>query len=101
MTVLTNNFSLLLKVVNNNSPARKIEVPKGSKITYERQTTRYHAYYESHSYLLYCLFEGNKILIPCSKLPESKEPKVDCIKENLHQNKKYYWSSVFNESFPS
>ena len=101
MTILTNNFSLRLNVINDNSPSRRIVIPEGSKITYERQTTHYHAYYETHSYKLYCLFEGRKILIPCSKLPESKEPKVDCIKENLHQNKKYYWSAVFNEPFPT
>lgn len=100
MTILTNNFTLLLKVINNNSPSRKIEVPAGSKIHYVRGTSYYHAYYETHVYQLYCLFEGINILIPCSKLPEGKEPKVDCIKENLHQNKKYYWSSVFNEPFP-
>jgi hypothetical protein len=101
MTVLTNNFSLLLKVVNNNSPARKIEVPKGSKISYVRSTSSYHAYYEIHVYKLYCLFEGLELLIPCSTLPEGKEPKVDCVKENLHHNKKYYWSAVFNEPFPA
>ena len=100
MIDLTNNFSLLLSVINNNSPARKIEVSSGSKIRYIRRTSHYHAYYETHSYQLYCLFEGIEVLIHCSKLPEGKEPKVDCIKENLHQNKKYYWSSVFNEKFP-
>mgnify|MGYP006872221025 CR=1 FL=1 len=88
MLDLTNNFSLLLKVVNNNSPARKITVPKGSSLRYERQTTHYHTYYETHSYLLYCLFEGIRVLIHCSKLTEGKEPKVDCIKGNLHKTKK-------------
>ena len=101
MTVLTNNFSLLLNVINRNSPKRKIEIPEGSKISYVRKTSSYHAYYEIHVYKLYCLFEGQEFIIPCSKLPEGKELKVDCIKENLHTNKKYYWSSVFNEPFPT
>jgi len=101
MKILTNNFSLILNVINDNSPARRIVIPEGSKISYVRKTSSYHAYYEIDVHKLYCLFEGQEILIPCSKLPEGKEPKVDCIKENLHQNKKYYWSSVFNEPFPA
>ena len=101
MKILTNNFSLILNVINDNSPARRIVIPEGSKISYVRKTSSYHAYYEIDVYKLYCLFEGLELLIPCSTLPEGKEPKVDCVKENLHHNKKYYWSAVFNEPFPA
>jgi hypothetical protein len=99
MTVLTNNFPLSLRVINDDK-ASLTEVPVGSKLNYIRQTTGYHAYYEMHTYTLYCLFDSTEVLISCSKYVDGKEPKVDCIKGNIHLPKKYYWSEVFDEVFP-
>jgi hypothetical protein len=97
MTVLTNKIELCARTNNDTG---LIDIPIGSSIEYINKKTGYHAYYEINTYSLFCRYKEKDIIISCSKYVGGNEPKVDCIKGNLHSNKKHYWSETFNETFP-
>ena len=100
MTVLTNNIDLSVRL-NEEGEVGLIDIPEGSEIYFvDMSPAGYHAYYEIHTYRLNCRFNGKNIIISCSKYVGGKQPKVDCVKGNLHSRKIYYWSEVFNEEFP-
>ncbi len=98
-TVLTNNIDLSARI-NEEGEVGLVDIPAGSQLEYIKQSTGYHAYYEIHTYSLFCKYKEKDIIISCSRYDGGKEPKVDCVKDNLHSNKKYYWSETFNEYFP-
>lgn len=100
MKTLVNKFEL--SSYNNNNV---LDIPAGSRLQHIKTHTSIMAYYEMFTYVIDCslVLEGNvkkNIVIRCSKYIGAKEPKVDCVKGNLHSQKKYYWSEVFDEEFP-
>ena len=98
-TVLTNNFDLSVRI-NEEGEVGLVDIPAGSQLEYIKQSTGYHAYYEIHTYSLFCKYKEKNIIVSCSKYVGAKNYKIDCVKGNLHSNKKYYWSETFNEDFP-
>ena len=76
-----------------------VTVPVGSELKCIRIRKSYHAYYEIHTYSLFCDFKEKTIIVSCSKYVGCKEPKVDCVKGNLHSRKQYMWSEVFDQDF--
>ena len=99
MTVLTNKIELSARTKNDDDIGL-IDIPVGSSIEYINKKSGYHAYYEIHTYSLFCKYKEKDIIISCSRYNGGKQSKVDCVKGNLHSNKKYYWSETFNETFP-
>ena len=100
MKTLTNKIDL--SVYNNNT---MLDIPIGSRLQHVETHTSLMAYYEMFTYVIDCNLIGEDnvktaVNIRCSKYIGSKEPKVDCVKGNLHSNKKFYWSEVFDEDFP-
>lgn len=101
MTILTNNINLSARLDRDKeSGGGFVDIPVGSKIIFSNMSSGLHAYYEIHTYSLNCIFDGKSIIISCSKYVGGREPKVDCIKDNMFKRKVYYWSEVFNEEFP-
>ena len=100
MKTLTNKLPLTCSTIAGEQISR-VDVPINSVIEFVEMTKSYHAYYEIHSYSLKCLFNNKEVSIPCSMYVNGVQPKVDCIKDNLHKNKTYFWPEVFDEEFPS
>ena len=82
-----------------------LDIPVGSKIQHVKTHTSIMAYYEMFTYVIDCnlIVEENvktDFVIRCSKYIGSKDHKVNCVKGNIHSQKNYYWSDVFDEDFP-
>lgn len=81
------------------------DVPIGSKLEYIDTKTSVMHYYEMFTYVISCnLIDENEkkhpVKIRCSKYMGSTKYKVDCVKDNIHEQKKYYWDEVFDVEFP-
>ena len=100
MTTLVNKFELV-----SYNDGKMFDIPVGSKLQHIKTHTSIMAYYEMFTYVVSCnlIEDGNikKTLdIRCSKYIGAKEPKVDCVKGNIHTRKNFYWSEIFDEEFP-
>lgn len=101
MIILTNKIELNVRTKDNDE-TRLSNIPAGSRLKYDRQSSGYHAYYEIHTYSLFCSYKEKDIIISCSKYVGGKEPKLSRynIKQNSENARDYFWSEVFNEDFP-
>ena len=100
MKLLKNKRVLNVYQVLHNGQTIFLEVPEYSSMEFISKSKSYHAYYEMYTFKLKCIFDNKNINFSCSMYKGAKEPKVDCVKDNLFKHKTILWSEVFDECFP-